>query len=59
MAPPADRNAHPLIDSGSGEPLNHPLNLSVAYQAMAELRGMPLEELAEQIEANFLRVFGQ
>jgi TatD DNase family protein len=56
MAPPPERNAHPLTD-GSGT-LNHPLNLLPAYRAMAELRGMPLEEFASQIEANFLRFIG-
>ncbi|MGV3533780.1 MAG: TatD family hydrolase, partial [Chthoniobacteraceae bacterium] len=56
MAPPPERNEHPLSDSDGT--LNHPLNLLTAYRSMAELRKMPLNELAPQIEANFLRFVG-
>ena len=57
MRPPDDRNAHPLHDA-SGTPLNHPANLALAYAALAELRGLSLEELTEQVAENFARLFG-
>jgi TatD DNase family protein len=58
MAPPDERNLHPLRDPVSGEVLNHPANLDVAYHGVAELRGIPLENLVENTEVNFLRLFG-
>jgi len=38
--------------------VNHPANLVVAYEALAALRGVPLDLLADQAEANFRRLFG-
>ncbi|MGC1480759.1 MAG: TatD family hydrolase [Chthoniobacterales bacterium] len=38
--------------------LNHPGNLIVAYEGLAEVLGMPLGELAGRIEENFARFFG-
>ncbi len=58
MAPPPESNAHPLHDPGTGAILNHPSNLTVAYQALAELRGIPVDDLAFLVEQNFLRIFG-
>ena len=57
LRPPDGRNAHPLNDV-DGQPLNHPANLALAYAALAELRGMPAEELAAQVAENFARLFG-
>jgi TatD DNase family protein len=57
MPPPEERNAHPLRDS-TGEPLNHPANLALAYEALAEIRGLPVEALAAQVEENFTALFG-
>jgi TatD DNase family protein len=37
---------------------NHPANLVAAYEALAELRQISVEVLAESVEANFLRLFG-
>ncbi len=37
---------------------NHPGNLIVAYEGLAELRGMPVGELAGIVEDNFSRLFG-
>lgn len=54
--PPPERNLHPLKDA-SGEPLNHPANLAVAYAGLAEIRGMRIEELAPCIAENFQRLF--
>lgn len=55
---PDTANANPLTDASTGKPLNHPANLSAIYQFMAELRGVPLAELAAQVEQNFHRLFG-
>jgi TatD DNase family protein len=57
MLPPAEHNAHPLSDPATGEPINHPANLQLAYTGLAELRGMPLEDLAAQVEQNLTELF--
>ena len=50
-------NAYPLTDS-AGEPMNHPANLPVVYQGVAKSLETPLVALAEQVEDNFERLFG-
>ena len=50
-------NAYPLTDS-AGEPMNHPANLPVVYQGVAKILETPLVALAEQVEDNFERLFG-
>lgn len=57
-APPADRNRFPLGTDADGSAINHPANVAVAYESLAELRSSPLEALAQQVEANFLPLFG-
>lgn len=57
MWPPDEVNPNPLHDS-QGKSLNHPANLLLSYRKLAELRGTTVEALAEQIEANFMRLFG-
>ena len=57
LRPPDGRNAHPLHDANA-QPLNHPANIALAYATLAELRGMPAEELAAQVAENFARLFG-
>lgn len=57
MWPSETSNRHPLLDS-DGRSLNHPANLIVSYETLAVLRGVPLEWLASQIEANYCRLFG-
>jgi TatD DNase family protein len=47
-----------LPPAADGSPVNHPANLSATYGALAELRGMPLEALAVQVQENFSRLFG-
>lgn len=49
---------HPLTDPRTGQPLNHPANLTAVYAFAARLFGEPLEVLAPRIEANFRRLFG-
>jgi TatD DNase family protein len=53
---PDERNRFPLLDAG-GKPINHPANLRAVYEFAAELLGLPLDELAGQVETNFLRLF--
>jgi len=56
--PPApDCNRFPLPPAADGSEVNHPANIIVAYQALADLRGVPLEGLATLVEANFQRLF--
>jgi TatD DNase family protein len=43
---------------GTSERINHPGNLTVAYQELARLRGISEAKLQQQIEQNFLRLFG-
>lgn len=57
MWPPDALNPHPLR-TADGHALNHPANLTVSYQKLASLRNVSVEELAPQIEQNFLRIFG-
>lgn len=57
MWPPDERNPHPLHEADSRKPLNHPLNIEVAYAGLAEVRQVPVEDLADQVEANFKQLF--
>ena len=50
LAPPAERNPNPLPGG-----LNHPANILLSYEGLAEVRGIPLEELAAQVAENFRR----
>ena len=43
---------------GTKERLNHPGYLTVAYQALAALRGISEDGLRHKVEKNFLRLFG-
>jgi TatD DNase family protein len=54
---PDAANANPLADPATSKPLNHPANLPAVYQFVAELRGVPLVELAAQVGENFRRLF--
>lgn len=57
-APTPDRNRFPLDPGPAGAVINHPANIGVAYEVLAELRGQALETLAGQVEVNFIRLFG-
>jgi TatD DNase family protein len=57
LSPPDDLNPRPLSDA-SGNPINHPANIALAYESLAALRGMRAEELAQIVEENFARLFG-
>lgn len=54
---PQSFTKYSLMDT-KGKPLNHPANLGAVYRFVADFLGKPIEELAEQVEENFLRVFG-
>jgi TatD DNase family protein len=54
---PENRIGFPLPNSTNGKPVNHPGNLGEVYRFAAELRGEPVEVLAERVERNFRRVF--
>ena len=58
MLPPPTLQMHFLSDS-RGVELNHPANIPAVYEFASELYSVPMEELAFQIEANFMRLFGQ
>jgi len=55
---PEESVQYPLTNPTSGKPLNHPANIGAVYRFAAELLEMPMEQLAQQIESNFKKVFG-
>lgn len=57
-APRPESNRFPLPAAPDGSEVNHPANVAVAYAALAGLRAMPLDTLAEQVEKNFGQLFG-
>ncbi|MBA4136993.1 MAG: TatD family deoxyribonuclease [Opitutus sp.] len=58
MPLPAALTHFSLPAASDGSPVNHPANLAGTYAALAELRGIPLEDLATQVQENFARFFG-
>jgi TatD DNase family protein len=48
-----------LPPTADGQTVNHPGNLVAAYAGLAELRGVAIESLAQQVEENFARLFGR
>ena len=56
LAPPPECNPRPL-PGADGKTLNHPANLLVAYDALAEIRGVSRDELAATVAENFARLF--
>lgn len=57
MWPPEERNPNPL-PSSSGTMLNHPANLRVSYELLAESHHIDLPTLEKQIELNYRTLFG-
>ena len=57
MLPPPELRAMEEVDR-EGKPVNHPLNLIRIYEWAAKLRGLEPEAFQQQIEANFLTLFG-
>ena len=57
MPPPQAWRTHKLPPAPDGTPLNHPGNIEAAYAGLASLRGVAVGQLADQVEANFHRLF--
>jgi TatD DNase family protein len=57
MPLPPDLTRHPLPLTARGEPVNHPGNLTVAYEGLAGILGMDLESLSATVAENFRRLF--
>ncbi|HEY1170853.1 MAG TPA: TatD family hydrolase [Verrucomicrobiae bacterium] len=55
---PEELNRHPLSDASTSKVINHPANLRAVYDGLAKVRGMAVEDLSEQVEENFKRLFG-
>ncbi len=56
LAPPPEQNPHPL-SAPDGSAISDPRNLLLAYETLAKLRGVSVEELAEIVAGNFERLF--
>ena len=56
MWPPDELNPHPL-HSADGKALNHPANLRVSYELLAQVRGTPVDELQGIIASNYNALF--
>lgn len=54
---PDELNKHPMQDS-NGTVINHPANIEVVYRVLADVRGIPRDELAARVSENFTRLFG-
>lgn len=57
MWPPDELNPHPL-HAADGKSLNHPANLRVSYELLAQVRGMDVAELEAAIATNYNTLFG-
>ncbi len=57
MRPPASHEKFPPLATPEGAVANHPANIAAIYAGLAELRGVSIESLAAQVEANFTRLF--
>ncbi|HSI13360.1 MAG TPA: TatD family hydrolase, partial [Chthoniobacter sp.] len=57
MLPPEEFIRFPLRDP-AGKAVNHPAHIALAYEELAEIRDLSEEELGNQTEANFERLFG-
>ncbi|MDR3403092.1 MAG: TatD family hydrolase [Chthoniobacter sp.] len=57
MRPPEELITFPLHDA-EGHPINHPAHIALAYERLAETRGVPPETLSTQVAENFARLFG-
>ncbi|PTY07713.1 TatD family deoxyribonuclease [Opitutaceae bacterium EW11] len=58
MPLPQAWRTYKLPPTAHGQPVNHPANIEAVYAGLASLRGLPLEELAQIVDANFRRFFG-
>jgi TatD DNase family protein len=58
MPLPAEVRRFELPPANDGSAVNHPANLAATYTGLAELLGVPLDELVSQVTENFQRLFG-
>ena len=57
MMPPASVHPPALVDPATDTALNHPGNLSLVYDGLAEVLGMALPELIELTRENHHAMF--
>jgi len=57
MLPPEEFIRFPLRDA-AGKAVNHPAHIELAYEELAEIRDVSVEELAGQVADNFACLFG-
>lgn len=57
LGPPPEQNPFPLTDATTGQPLNHPANLSLALSSLSEILDLPASETATLTTANWHRLF--
>lgn len=58
MPLPSQAREYELPGLADGNPINHPANIAAVYTGLAKIRGLPVESLALQLEANFAALFG-
>jgi TatD DNase family protein len=58
MSLPEPLRCYNLPVSSTGQPVNHPGNITAAYEGLASIVNLSVSDLAAQIAANFLRLFG-
>ena len=56
---PEDLDEYRLTDVDNGERLNDPHNVVTIYEKFAKLRGQTVDDLAKQVERNFVQLFGE
>ena len=57
MELPAPHERFILPATPDGQRVNHPANLAATYAALAQIRGLGIEDLAAHVEKNFRRLF--
>ncbi|MES2706874.1 MAG: TatD family hydrolase [Verrucomicrobiota bacterium] len=57
LGPPPELNPHPLTDSATGKPLNHPANLILSLQSLAAVLDLDEASAARLTTENWRRLF--
>lgn len=57
MLPPKELRSFQLPDTDSGQPVTHPATLLNGYTVIADILGMPLATLSQQVAGNFETYF--
>lgn len=58
MPLPQPWRTYKLPPTADGQTINHPANIEAAYVGLASVLGLPVTELADTVQDNFLRLFG-